>query len=328
MDDSFNGFRSDFIHLSTSLTSPTGIDGSSTKVGPSSFYLTPRTFSHFWSWWDLFDRFLSLPIRQGSQFPTHVLHQGSSANIWRRSSIEYQFPSSLSPICTSIILSNRGGMGVTNFIGIKALVDRFEADMHQREQEATVPGTDKKIRHKPFYAAEVKLIGLHLRAVMAIFSDPLKQDVAMEMSGDQGDSSFLNDPFAGEDPPSVWVDMCDFVELDCAPKDRNPSLSMLPIASCPRFSYFRRSSGQAQGGDLHGVASEQSRFGEENTHVCILGKEPCKWITIAIFFVGINMIYSRARNTIRPGRGKNYNTEVRFSSVTRHPPSGRLTSFQ
>ncbi len=283
VDDSFNGFRSDFIHLSTSLTSPTGIDGSSTKVGPSSFYLTPRTFSHFWSWWDLFDRFLSLPIRQGSQFPnarpTSRKFGQHLATIKYRISVPQLFISHL--YVDNTLESWRDG--VTNFIGIKALVDRFEADMHQREQEATVPGTDKKIRHKPFYAAEVKLIGLHLRAVMAIFSDPLKQDVAMEMSGDQGDSSFLNDPFAGEDPPSVWVDMCDFVELDCAPKDRNPSLSMLPIASCPRFSYFRRSSGQAQGGDLHGVASEQSRFGEENTHVCILGKEPCKWITIAIF---------------------------------------------
>lgn len=276
MDDSYNGFRSDFIHLSTSLTSRTGKDNAM-KVGPSSFYLTPRTFSHFWSWWDLFDRFLSLPIRQGSQFPNarppsrkfgHHL-----ATIKYRISVPQLFISHLYVDDTLESWQD----GVTNFIGIKALVDLFEADMHQREQEAIVPGSDKKIRHKPFYAAEVKLIGLHLRAMMATFFDPLKQEVAAEMASDGGESSFSNDSFANDDPPKNWVDMCDFVELDCAPKDSNPVLSMLPIASCPRFSYFRRASGQAQGGDLRGVASEQSRFGDEDTHVCLLGKEPCEW---------------------------------------------------
>lgn len=63
--DSYAGFRSNFIHFSTSLVSPLRHD---TKKH-NSFHLTPKTFAHFWSWWHLFDSALSLPIRQGLLFP-------------------------------------------------------------------------------------------------------------------------------------------------------------------------------------------------------------------------------------------------------------------
>lgn len=66
INDSYAGFRSDFIHFSTSLTSPLTQSGENRH---NSFHLTPKTFAHFWSWWHLFDGALSLPIRQGSLFP-------------------------------------------------------------------------------------------------------------------------------------------------------------------------------------------------------------------------------------------------------------------
>ena len=65
-DDSFVGFRSSFIHMSTSLTST---DSRGSKTASSIFHLTPKVFTHFWSWWGLFDRSLSLPVRQGKLFP-------------------------------------------------------------------------------------------------------------------------------------------------------------------------------------------------------------------------------------------------------------------
>lgn len=64
--DSYAGFRSDFIHFSTSIISPLKHGGENRH---NSFHLTPKTFAHFWSWWHLFDGVLSLPIRQGSLFP-------------------------------------------------------------------------------------------------------------------------------------------------------------------------------------------------------------------------------------------------------------------
>jgi hypothetical protein len=68
--DSYNGFRSDFIHLSVSLISSTKING---NTKPSSLYLTPKAFAHFWSWCSLFDGALSLPIRQGSYHPSRPI---------------------------------------------------------------------------------------------------------------------------------------------------------------------------------------------------------------------------------------------------------------
>lgn len=57
--------------------------------------------------------------------------------------------------------------GVTPWVGIKAMIEDFQVDMHQRDQEMTVagitPSSTKVIRRKPFYAAEVVMKNLDLR---------------------------------------------------------------------------------------------------------------------------------------------------------------------
>lgn len=171
--------------------------------------------------------------------------------------------------------------GVINCVGIKALVDLFEADLHQREQEATItgllPNTTKKIRHKPFYAAEVVLAGLQLRAIVATFSEPVKRLIDMEDSRRENKYKGIGED--EDDASSYWMDLDDFAETDWRPDTENSSIRLLPIASCPRFSYFRRSSGlhyHAQLGDNRQAAFETSRFGSEETHVCLMGKESCK----------------------------------------------------
>src|SRR6266545_4988996 len=68
--DSFNEFRSDFVHLSVSVTTLTNSKGLKGGSRPSNLYLTPQLFAHFWDWCSLFDGALSLPIRQGSFFPS------------------------------------------------------------------------------------------------------------------------------------------------------------------------------------------------------------------------------------------------------------------
>jgi hypothetical protein len=55
-EDSFAGFRSRYIHLSVSLRSVRDESGARNGLGASHanganrFYLSPRTFAHFWSW--------------------------------------------------------------------------------------------------------------------------------------------------------------------------------------------------------------------------------------------------------------------------------------
>ena len=280
-EDSFYEFRSDFIHLSTSLTSSVRRRKASSHVTSNSFHLTPKTFAHFWAWWDLFDRFLSIPIRQGRQF-TNTRPQSKKFGK-HLATLKYKL--SVSQLFISHVYMDESrecwSDGTSKFVGIKAFVDSFEADMHQREQEAIVsgiiPGTTKKIRHKPFYIAEVKLGGLQLRGVCATFAEPLRRLIDIG-----GNTSDARDSYPTsqdtERPPSLWVDKDDFVEVDWRTPDCEPILRMPPVASCPRFTYFRRSSGhlsEIKAGDNYPAALESSRFGDEDTHACLMGQEPC-----------------------------------------------------
>lgn len=173
--------------------------------------------------------------------------------------------------------------GVTNFVGLKALVSSFEADMHQREQEGTIPDvarlTLKKVRHKPFYAAEVKLVDLQVQAILATFQDLLK--CAIDLGEHQRENRFSDAESVDFDASQRhWIDMDDFDEIDWTPTHDDPSLHMFSIGSCPRFSYFRRSSGNIQqarpDSQMAQTAVERSRFGDEDTHICLMDKEPCK----------------------------------------------------
>lgn len=161
--------------------------------------------------------------------------------------------------------------GVIPWIGVKAMIDEFQVDMHQREEETIVPGilpdTLKVTHHKPFYAAEVILKGLDMRAMLAIFDEDLRQ--AVQMSAFPQRSNYrAHKGLPLTESSSAWHDADDFIEIDWYPSD-NPSLHLLPVAACPHFTYFKRNSA------MLGNTTERSKFGVEKSHTCLLGKEPC-----------------------------------------------------
>lgn len=153
-------------------------------------------------------------------------------------------------------------------------MDEFQADMHQREEETLVPGpipnTTRTIRRKPFYAAEVVMKGLELRALLAIFSEPLKCSIEFTAPAQRSNYRQHEDlPIISSD--SIWHDLDDFVELDWRPKNQ-PTLHLLPAATCPHLTYFKQNT-------VHSVNQPQaSKFGLEHSHSCLLGQEPCKVI--------------------------------------------------
>ncbi|KAI0081718.1 hypothetical protein K474DRAFT_1133165 [Panus rudis PR-1116 ss-1] len=264
--DSYNGFRSDFIHLSISLTSAI-FKGRSQQL--NSIHLSPKLFAHFWAWWSLFD-VKTLPIRQGRRYkhkrPLSPKFGQHLATIKYRISVPKLFVS-------HAYMDNSCDAwqdGVTPFVGVKAKIGHFQADMHQRAQESTIKtpdGGSKTIMHKPFYGVEVVMKDLELRALLAIFPDPLKESVPLESS------SWGKAYRAREDIPvipadSIWVDLDDFVETDWSSEEA-PTLHLLPAVSCPRFTYFRRAWDKHVSGDRIDV----SKFGNEDTHVCLLGTE-------------------------------------------------------
>lgn len=160
--------------------------------------------------------------------------------------------------------------GITPWVGLKGKVDELQTDLHQREEESTVPGpipdTTRVLRKKPFYAAEVIMKGLDLRALLATFSEPMKQTVQMTAPPQRG--NYRNHTnLTTTSSSSIWHDLNDFVELDWSPSD-NPSLHLLPLATCPQFTYFKRKEALAEN-------KRTSKFGTEHSHMCLLGKEPC-----------------------------------------------------
>ena len=262
---------------------------------PSNLYLTPKVFAHFWSWCSLFDGALSLPIRQGKYYPWRPISPKLGRHLatlkYRVSlphlyfvhgyiddSRESKYPLSYSLYLVLTILLAWVD-GVTPWVGVKGKIDELQADMHQREEEFALPGpipdTTRTVRKKPFYAAEVMIKGLELRALLATFSDPLKQTV--DMAAPPQRSNYRKHSNLPTIPPtSIWHDLDDFTELDWIPVN-NPVLNLLPLVTCPHFTYFKRNT----------VVSESnphtSKFGSEHSHICLLGKEPCKFCNFSCY---------------------------------------------
>ncbi|KDR83645.1 hypothetical protein GALMADRAFT_235956 [Galerina marginata CBS 339.88] len=267
--DSYNGFRSDFIHLSVSLASSTKTKGQKISLKPSNLYLTPKIFAHFWSWCSLFDGVLTLPIRQGNYHPSRPISPKLGRHL---ATLKYRISLPHLYFLHGYIDDARETWvdGVTPWVGLKGKVDEFQADMHQREEETTVPGpipnTTRVVRKKPFYAAEVIMKGIELRAMLATFPEVKKQNA--EMTAPPQRSNYRKHTDLPVTPStSIWYDMDDFVELDWSSMEQ-PTLCLLPLASCPHFTFFKRNEA------LSGSHPQPSKFGSEHSHICLLGKEP------------------------------------------------------
>lgn len=256
--------------MSISLTSGTR---KTSHIQPSNLHLSPTVFEHFWAWWHLFNGALSLPTRQGDLYP-------------RKRPISPKFGQHLSTLKYLISVpqlyishvyvdesQDAWVDGVTPYVGVKALIGKFHADMHQRDTATTelTDGGTKTVHNKPFYAIEVVLKGLDLRAMLAVFSDPLKQCTPVE------NSPFVSNYRTRNELPSIplhssWVDMDDFA-FDDTEGTVVPEVHLLPAVSCPRFTYFKQYDDDL---DRQDQPASHSKFGAEDTHVCFIGKEPCK----------------------------------------------------
>lgn len=262
--DSYEQFRSDFLHLSISLAS--GLCHSEATPPPSSLHLTPKAFTNFWSWWGLFDD-LAVPIRQGSYYPQKQMSPKFSRHL---ATIKYRISLPQVFITHTYLDDTKESWvnGTTCFVGMKAKVNLLQADLHQREQETIAPGkvpdSIQVVRHKPFYAAEVIMKDLDVRVLQATFSEPLKQAVPVSSGPDNSPKKPLS---SSSEMPSSWMDNDDFVETDWSPQQQ-PRVQLLRVLSCPKLTYFKRHSQHAE------IQAENSKFGNEDTHICLLGCEP------------------------------------------------------
>ncbi|KAM0751839.1 hypothetical protein T439DRAFT_325030 [Meredithblackwellia eburnea MCA 4105] len=303
VDDSFKGFRSDFIHFSISLTSPLTLNLPSNprqsidseglpSEGYNSLHFGPQAATHFWAWWRLFDGSMSLPIRQGKLFPSA---QPPSKKFGKHcATIKYRF--SLAPLFIAHTYRQESEAewtrGETTMVGLKGKIGRFNVDLHQREQEEVImkPNSTetKTVLRKAFYRAEVDLDGVDLRVLSGLFKEPEKQAILPEEKDKDDDNDLPSkDEYVLADEDLEWVDLDDFVDAEYLIPDRNPELRVIPFTVCPRFTYYRRTEARNEGpADVDEYGDEyrrpdvgNSKFGNESSHTCLMG---CASDTITI----------------------------------------------
>ncbi|RYO06716.1 UPF0648 protein [Alternaria tenuissima] len=284
--DAFRGFRSHHIHMSIAIAAPYDREWSVANLEPSKTYnsvhLSPRFFTHFYSWWSMFSGAMSLPVRQGKLWPGV---EKSSKKFGRHlATIKYNLL--LSPLYMSHIYKHKDAedysAGVVSATGLKARLDSFMFDLHQRREEfrtlVQAPEGQQNSRQNKttgmrINQVQLDLIRTDIRAVSASISGTGSEDVDNATADDLAsyNQEYLTadlSKFTIPDNDLGWVDMDDFIELGwILPSRRHPETQILPLAFAPRFTYFRQTD---HSNNISGDKHRKSAFGNEPTHHCVI----------------------------------------------------------
>ncbi|KAI9649349.1 Protein SABRE [Ciborinia camelliae] len=281
--DAFRGFRSQHIHMSIAVKAPVDREWDVSNTEPSRSYntvhLTPRVFTHFFSWWSMFGGTMSLPIRQGALWPEI---EKSSKKFGRHlATIKYNLL--IAPLFLSHVYKHKDAEDysedVVSATGLKMKLDSFMLDMHQRQEEFKTQdkgrNTETTTSSMKLHRAQLDLLSADIRAVSASIAGTTPEDLQKasaptllsQLERAQADLSHFDIP----DNDFSWIDMDDFVELDwILPAEANPETKILPLAYAPRFTYFRQTD---HGDNISGDPERTSPFGNEPTHFCIMSKD-------------------------------------------------------
>lgn len=230
----------------------------------------------------MFSGAMSLPVRQGKLWPGV---EKSSKKFGRHlATIKYNLL--LSPLYMSHIYKHKDaedyGSGVVSATGLKARVDSFMLDLHQRREEfrtvvqAPKGKEDSKQNQTTgmrMNQVQLDLIKTDVRAVSASIagtdSDDVENATAEEAASfEQEYLSADLSKFTIPDNDWGWVDMDDFIELGwILPSNQHPETQILPLAFAPHFTYFRQTD---HADNISGDVHRTSAFGNEPTHHCVM----------------------------------------------------------
>lgn len=254
------------------------MDGVQPSASYNTVHLTPRFFTHFFSWWSLFSGVMSLPVRQGPLWPGIT----KTAKKFNRHLATVKYQLLFAPLFVAHIYKHKDredyGEDAVVSTGLKVRLDSFKLDIHQRREQthtqATGPSNETKATAMRINQAQLDLLAADFRAVSARIEGTNAEDIGTNR--DDVISSFQQ-PVAAVDLSRFtipdhnldWIDMDDFVELDwILPQESNPRTQILPLAFTPRFTYFR----QTDHGDIAPGKDGYSQFGNEHTHECVMSE--------------------------------------------------------
>ncbi|PKY18101.1 hypothetical protein RhiirB3_490113, partial [Rhizophagus irregularis] len=268
--DSFKGFRSDFVHLSVSVTCPINLNKSDDShiCEKNSIELSPKSLLHILSWAFLFEPAMSIPIRQGALFPS--LEPPSPKLGKYLGTIKIK-------ICVgTLFLSHfyredafEPLSGRTHIVGIKGKIESFKFDMHLRSKEKIIEveeGKEVKGRDIILHEAEVDLKNLDFRGITARYV----QENVFSCFSDESDSDgreFLlgkdEDFMVTYAEDEEWIDEANFVELDLMLPDSKPGVRVLPLMRSPQMMYYKRP-------DENDTYEDKKT--DQETHICVMGQ--------------------------------------------------------
>ncbi|KAK9335831.1 mitochondrial protein from FMP27-domain-containing protein [Lipomyces starkeyi] len=288
--DSYAAFRSNYIHLALSVISPRDQqwDAFESKPSTSSYntiHLSPRVFTHFFAWWDLFSGEMSLPIKNGPLFSPQTVSKKFSRHL---ATIKYQFV--LAPLFMSHMYLHKRDDNwskmVINSIGFKGRTDSFMMDIHQRREFTTyidkVLNVTRRRRRMRINATEVDFNSADIRGVTVTFKERTAEELFKQLSNpneSQSESPVgstngtpLLAKFKVSDNDLTWIDMDDYTELDSLVGSSNlSSVKVLPWLYTPRFTYYRHT--EHVHSETGSTAEHISNmFGKEPSHNCLLGQ--------------------------------------------------------
>ncbi|PWZ01312.1 hypothetical protein BCV70DRAFT_158220, partial [Testicularia cyperi] len=276
----------------------------------NNFYFTPLTWFHFWAWMRLFNSAMGLPIRMGKLFPDSPPPSPKFGRFLGTIKYKIDLAPLFITHQYLQFDKQDWARGLRTHVGVKARIGAFALDMHQRQQETIKDrpelGGPRIVLHKPFYEAEVNCRSIDLKTLAGQFHEEPNQlgDQDEQEMGESALTDLLAGDYTVSDQDLEWVDMEDFVELGHPPtKDRNPTIRMFPALICPQFNYYRKTESKRErrarersngarsddgsrsnigvgsgskskrGNEIEELVQklERSKFGNENSHVCLVG---------------------------------------------------------
>ncbi|KAJ8103749.1 golgi-body localization protein domain-containing protein [Lipomyces tetrasporus] len=287
--DSYARFRSNYIHLALSVISPRDKqwDAFESKHSSSSYntiHLSPRVFTHFFEWWNLFSGEMSLPIKNGRLFSPQTVSKKFGRHL---ATIKYQFV--LAPLFMSHMYLHKRDDNwskmVINSIGFKGRTDSFMMDIHQRREFTTytdkVLNVTRRRRRMRINEAEVDFHSADIRGVTVTFKERTAEELFKQLSNPNESESEspvgsmngtpLLAKFKVSDNDLTWIDMDDYTELDSLVGSSNlSSVRVLPWLYTPRFTYYRQTEHRSE--TTSPAEHVSSTFGKEPSHICLLGQ--------------------------------------------------------
>lgn len=247
--DSYNGFRTSRMHMAISLVA-------NTNDSYNTIHLSPMTFRHFFAWWKLFAGNTMLPIRRGKLFGEEKDKPKFSASLYTNKFLFHLKNLFIGHVYRSEDFALSNTKDEFECVGLRAKVDDFLVDLHQRKTQVVDVNEDlsrhKKVMKMLFNLGEVVLTRIDLRTLNSVFirevyssgKHPKRPNTKHKIFDDKR-----------------WYDTRDYLEAF------EPSSGMLlksvaiePLMYSDKFSYIRDAN--------DGVSL--CDWGQENTHNCML----------------------------------------------------------